>query len=331
LHHNPGASAPDLLAPIPLDPPSIQEQKLIQLVLHGVSSAHTRRAYRTGLVEFFAWMKQAHSRPAFTKALVQEYRAHLEDRLVPAPRAGEGRRLSAATINLRMATVKKLALEMADNGLLEQSAAAAIGRAKGAKQRGAKAGNWLGRGEAIELLRAPDGESLKGLRDRAILAVLLNCGLRRAELLRLKCSDLQQRDGRWVFLDLMGKGNRLRTVPVPANVKVALDRWTTAAGVVDGYLFRPVNKAGVASASGIQDEKVIWRLVMEYAQQIGLERLAPHDLRRTCAKLCRKNGGELEQIAFLLGHSSIQTTERYLGSEQELASAVNDGMGLDVE
>ena len=107
-----------------------------------------------------------------------------------------------------------------------------------------------------------------------------------------------------------------------------MDRWTTAAGIVDGYLFRPVNKAGVASATGIQDEKVIWRLVMEYARQIGLERLAPHDLRRTCAKLCRKNGGELEQIAFLLGHSSIQTTERYLGSEQDIEIAVNDNLGL---
>jgi integrase len=90
-----------------------------------------------------------------------------------------------------------------------------------------------------------------------------------------------------------------------------------------------VNKAAGVSEHGIQDEKGIWRLVMAYARQIGLERLAPHDLRRTCAKLCRKNGGELEQIAFLLGHSSIQTTERYLGSEQELALAVNDGMGLE--
>ena len=118
---------------------------------------------------------------------------------------------------------------------------------------------------------------------------------------------------------------------MPANVKVAIDRWTAAAGIEDGYLFRPVNKADVVSASPIKDEKVVWRLVMRYAGDIGLDRLAPHDLRRTCAKLCRKNGGELEQIAFLLGHSSIQTTERYLGSKQEFETAVNDGMGLEME
>ena len=124
-----------------------------------------------------------------------------------------------------MATIKKLALEMADNGLLDQNVAAAIGRAKGVTQRGSKAGNWLAPAEANALLHAPDGSTLKGLRDRAILAVLLSCGLRRAELLRLRCSDMQQRDGRWVFLDLVGKGNRIRTVPLPANVKVSIDRW----------------------------------------------------------------------------------------------------------
>jgi integrase len=72
----------------------------------------------------------------------------------------------------------------------------------------------------------------------------------------------------------------------------------------------------------------IWSVVEQSAKQIGIERFGAHDLRRTCAKLCRKNGGDLEQIKFLLGHSSIQTTERYLGSQQELAVAVNDGLGF---
>jgi len=65
----------------------------------------------------------------------------------------------------------------------------------------------------------------------------------------------------------------------------------------------------------IRDEKAVWRLIMRYARASGLGRLAPHDLRRTCAKLCRKAGGELEQIQ-LLGHASIQTTERYLGTNR---------------
>ena len=72
----------------------------------------------------------------------------------------------------------------------------------------------------------------------------------------------------------------------------------------------------------------IWSVVEQSSKQIGIEHFGAHDLRRTCAKLCRKSGGDLEQIKFLLGHSSIQTTERYLGSEQEIEIAVNDNLGL---
>jgi integrase len=73
----------------------------------------------------------------------------------------------------------------------------------------------------------------------------------------------------------------------------------------------------------------VLQIVQHYASAMGLEKLAPHDMRRTCAKLCRKRGGDLEQIKFLLGHASIQTTERYLGAEQDFISAVNDNLGLE--
>lgn len=100
--------------------------------------------------------------------------------------------------------------------------------------------------------------------------------------------------------------------------------WLTAAGITSGRLFRPVTRHGTVRKRGIEDEKVIWKLVLKYARQTKLGKLAPHDLRRTCAKFCRKAGGDLEQIQILLGHSSIQTTERYLGTEQALSRAVND-------
>ena len=78
---------------------------------------------------------------------------------------------------------------------------------------------------------------------------------------------------------------------------------------------------------------MIWHIVTKYARQTGLvDKLAPHDMRRTCAKLCRKSGGDLEQIQMLLGHASIQTTEKYLGMQQNLVEAVNDKLGIvDVE
>lgn len=83
--------------------------------------------------------------------------------------------------------------------------------------------------------------------------------------------------------------------------------------------------SGVACRS---PPRAVWSVVEQSARQIEIERFGAHDLRRTCAKVCRKNGGDLEQINFLLGHSSIQTTERYFGSEQEIAIAVNDSLGL---
>ena len=76
-------------------------------------------------------------------------------------------------------------------------------------------------------------------------------------------------------------------------------------------------------------EKVVWHVVKQYARELGLSKLAPHDLRRSCARLCHSAGGELEQIQFLLGHVSVQTTERYLGCKQRLNEAVNDRIGIE--
>lgn len=295
------------------------EAQLTRLVLDTVSSPHSRRAYRTGLQRFFAWCAAFGPVDTFSKALVGRYRTALLD-------AG----VSPATLNLRLAPVRRLAREMAENGMLEPSAAAAIERVPGVTRRGTRVGNWLTKEQANDLLNAPDPRTLKGKRDRAILALLIGCGLRRAELLSLTVESVQLREARWVIPDLLGKGNRIRTVTVPAGVKARIDLWTEAAGITAGHLFRPVTRAGAVKDGVILDEKVVWRLVVRYARETELGKLAPHDLRRTCAKLCRKAGGDLEQIQLLLGHASVQTTERYLGTEQQLVQAVNDGLGLDL-
>ena len=85
---------------------------------------------------------------------------------------------------------------------------------------------------------------------------------------------------------------------MPTWVKVATDAWTAAAGIADGYVLRPVNRAGQAQGLGLS-EKVVWQLLQRYAVAAGVPGIAPHDLRRTCAKLCRAAGGELEQIQLL--------------------------------
>jgi integrase len=102
---------------------------------------------------------------------------------------------------------------------------------------------------------------------------------------------------------------------------------SVTAGIEDGRLLRSVSKSGKVNRDTLSDWAV-WSIVEQSSKQIGIEHFGAHDLRRTCAKLCRKSGGDLEQIKFLLGHSSIQTTERYLGSEQDIEIAVNDNLGL---
>jgi Phage integrase family len=108
-------------------------------------------------------------------------------------------------------------------------------------------------------------------------------------------------------------------------VKQAIDAWLQTAEIEEGPIFRRVSASGRVG-EGALTERAVWQLVREYAAQVGIGELAPHDLRRTAAKLCRSKGGELEQMQFLLGHESILTTERYLGSEQNLKNAVNDAL-----
>jgi site-specific recombinase XerD len=204
--------------------------------------------------------------------------------------------------------------------------AAGIRRVKGVKKIGVRLGNWLTSEQSQKLWQVPDGERLKGKRDRALLAVLLACGLRRHEAVGLSFAHIQQREEHWAILDLKGKAGHTRTIPMPGWVKNVGDQWIQAANITSGKLFRRVHKMG--KTWGEADGKAFWHAVREYATKAGTDKLSPHDLRRTCARLCYAAGGELEQIQFLLGHLSIQTTERYLGCKQRIQDAVNDKIGI---
>jgi integrase len=287
-------------------------------VLQTLGSAASRKTYAFAIDDFIGWYC-SEPRLAFGRTVVLRYRYYLE-----------ARQLAPATINLRLAAVRRLAYEASDNGLLSPDLAAGIRRVKGAKRLGMRIGNWLTPEQGKQLLALPDVNSVKGSRNFAMLAVLLGCGLRRGELTRLTVSHLQQRDGHWAIIDLFGKGGHVRTVPVPEWVKAAIDSWLTTAAIETGIIFRCVSKFGSVWGKCLS-EKAVWWVVREYARLAGIDHLAPHDLRRTCARLCHSAGGELEQIQFLLGHRSVETTERYLGSRQRLVGAVNDHIGIEPE
>jgi site-specific recombinase XerD len=199
---------------------------------------------------------------------------------------------------------------------------------KGAKKLGVRVGNWLSAEQGKKLLASPSGLELRAVRNRAVLAVLMGCGLRRAEIVAVAVEDFELREDHWVLADLIGKGGHMRTIPVPGWVKATVDAWVRSANLQSGVLFRPVGKTGNVRNTGFT-AKVIWSIVRKAAADCDFGAVAPHDLRRTCARLCHQAGGELEQIQFLLGHVSVQTTERYLGCKQRLRNAVNDRIGLE--
>jgi integrase len=148
-----------------------------------------------------------------------------------------------------------------------------------------------------------------------MIAMLIGCGLRRGELLALRVDSIQSREEHSVIAELLSKAGHIRTVPIPSCVKVAIDEWKEAGRITEGALCRSINKTGRVWGTGMTKGCGRWT---EPPRRVpGL----------SWARLCHLAGGELDQIQFLLGHVSIQTTERYLGCKQKLRFAVNGRMG----
>ena len=284
------------------------------LVLDGLSSRHTRRAYSQALDEFLIWFRDDPGRE-FNKAAVQKYRAELEIK-----------GLAPSSINVRLSAIRRLALEAADNGVMAPELAAGIARAKGAKRGGVRLGHWLTVEQAEQFLALPDLKTLKGMRDGAVLAILLGAGLRRSELASLDCEHIQERDGRWVIVDLTGKMGRVRSVPIPLWAYAAIVRWTDAAGISEGAVFRSVTRHGHLTPRRLSPQGV-FTIVKTYADKLQIV-VGPHDLRRSFARFAHIGLAPLEQIQLSLGHASVVTTEIYLGVKQNLHDAPCDRLGL---
>jgi site-specific recombinase XerC len=177
--------------------PELEQSKAA--VLNTLASVHSRRCYGFAIDRFIAWYC-SEPRLTFNRAVVVRYRSHLE-----------GLSLSASTINSHLSVIRRLADESAESGWLTPELAIGIRRVQGVKRLGRKIGNWLSRSQAQELVNAASKADLRGWRDGAIVGLLLGCGLRRSEVVGLTLEQLQIREGRWVIVDLIGKGRRLRT------------------------------------------------------------------------------------------------------------------------
>jgi integrase/recombinase XerD len=284
------------------------------LVLEGISSRHTSRTYSQALDEFLIWFRDD-PRREFNKATVQKYRTELETK-----------GLAPSSINVRLSAIRRLALEAADNGLMDPTLAAGIGRAKGAKRSGVRLGHWLTAEQARRLLALPNLTTIKGIRDSAVLGLLLGAGLRRSEVAALNCDHLQYREGRWLIGDLVGKHGRIRSVPIPPWARTAVVHWKTTSAISEGALFRRVTRHGHVTPSRISPQAV-FDIVKGYAAKLEVA-VGPHDLRRSFARMAHLGQAPLEQIQLSLGHASVVTTEIYLGVRQNLRDAPCDHLGL---
>jgi integrase len=203
--------------------PDLEQAK--SAVVNSLSSLSGQRTYDHAIDEFVRWYC-SEPRLAFNRTVVLRYRIHLEQR-----------DYAPATINLRLAAVRRIAYEAADAGLLSPELAAGIRRVKGLRRLGVRIGNWLTPEQGRRLLRTSTPNTLRDRRNYAMLAMLIGCGLRRGDLLGLTVAAVQQREERWVIADLHGKAGHVRTVPIPSWVKAAIDVWTTAAAITEGASF----------------------------------------------------------------------------------------------
>src|SRR4051794_7833105 len=204
----------------PVSLPGLDQAK--SAVLNTLSSADAQRGYRHAIDEFIDWYC-SEPRLSFNRAVVVRYRMYLEQR-----------KLAPGTINLRLGAVRRLAYEGVEHGLLSPDLAAGIRRVRGLKKLGVRLGNWLTQEQAQALWQAPCDRGAKQTRDRALLALLLACGLRRHEAVQSEIASLQQREDHWAIVDLEGKAGHMRTVPIPAWVKGLIDEWLSAACIAEG-------------------------------------------------------------------------------------------------
>ena len=292
-----------------------QLAELIPMVTDSVPAARTQRAYQGVLERFFTWYIDMAGAQLFSKALVQRYvHALLEDDKAPS------------TVNQVITVLRRLAEEAHDADMLDVRTLHSIQKVRPVKRLGRHTGNWLSHDAAAALIGAPDRSTLKGLRDRVMLGLLMECGMRREEACEIDVQQFQIRSNRHILADVHGKGGRIRTVPVPAKCARRIEEWIEAADIKRGRLLRSVTKGGVVGQA--LTPPGVYKAVKDYAASMRLN-IAPHDLRRTFAQLAHGKEVRLDQIKEALGHESIRTTEIYLGLKLDLQNAACDVLKLE--
>ncbi len=274
---------------------------------------HTRRCYSSHIRHWQDWRERGNS-----SSRLSLDREHVKQYLRSLDLSGK----SAQVQNQALAALKRLASESAELDWIEPQTAAQIRTIKARKATGIRTGRWLTSAQTAQLLAQCDPSTIPGLRDAAILALLVGCGIRRDEACQLETAQIKETsfDSRTITLltNLTGKGGRVRTIRVPAWAAQILANWhkeITKKGVVESTRF--LRSARWSHIEASLSPAAVRDIIRKLGTKIGIPDLNPHDLRRTHAKLARLGGAPLETIQHSLGHASLKTTEIYLRTGEE--------------
>jgi site-specific recombinase XerD len=284
---------------------------LKELSTKAVGSAHSRRAYELAIEEFIAWSLED-GKIRLTAKTLQEYQGYLMQRTNPS-----GQPLAPSTVNVKMAAVRALVHSAATaEWITEQDEEQILKRLKSRPVQGRRQGHRMPLEDVKRCLQLPDRSKIQGKRDYAMLGLLFSCGLRRAELCSLEVKTIGKLGGGWALVDLLGKRRKVRSIPLEDPIKQGIDEWLAAAQITKGRIFRAIRKNGKPWGTGL-DEEAVLRMVRRYAALVGHENFAPHDARRSCARIYYDAKAPLEQIKYMLGHDKLDTTAKYVNDEQK--------------
>jgi site-specific recombinase XerD len=278
-------------------------QLLAQLAVQGCQSPHTRHFYSMHIQRFLE------SGCQLNRDGVQRYLATMRMKGTRAP-----------SMQQALSAIKRLSEEAYLRGLQQPLDRWGIQQIKGDKGPGIRSGRWMTLAQLRSFYALPNRTMPGGIRDAALLALFCGCGLRLAEANSLTWHSYQEREGRMCLVDLIGKGNKIRTVPIPEWAATDLHNWWRKCKENDklnGHVLLALDTVDQTLTSRPLSRSTTVERIEYYSSQNGFK-VSPHDLRRTIARLMRQNGASLSEIMMTLGHTSITTTKKYCGESIEM-------------
>lgn len=218
-------------------------------------------------------------------------------------------RLAPATINNRLSMLKSVAAQAWMDEQMSDHDYTMIRLVKPARGSRLPHGRALSEEESHKIIEAcTTDSSVKGVRDTAILAIGIGCGLRRSEIAALQLKDVKMQEK---ALRVIGKGNAERFAYCPQRTWELIQSWLDIRGLEEGSLFCAIRKSGKILLGESITDSAVYKAMITWAKHTGIKQFSPHDLRRTFATRLFEMGGDVNLVRRAMGHSSIETTTRY--------------------